>query len=110
MGDFGDFVNLGSVQMSLGSLYFEANDLVEGTAIPVENGGDLFALNFHSWDLDQGALDYTGELVDMHHGHSSYLPMFRICHLTKTLCVPDAEQLERLGCVMARFYIPVPCL
>ena len=110
MGDFGDFVNLGSVQMSLGSLYFEANDLVEGTAIPVENGGDLFALNFHSWDLDQGALDYTGELVDMHHGHSSYLSMFRVCHLTKTLCVPDAEQLERLGCVIARFYIPVRCL
>lgn len=59
MGDLGDFVNLGSVQMSNGDAAFDANNVVEGSILPLENGGDVFALNFHSWDLDQGALDYS---------------------------------------------------
>jgi hypothetical protein len=60
MADQADFVNLGTVQMSNGSELFSGNTLVEGTVIPRENGGDLFALEFHSWDLDQGALDFSG--------------------------------------------------
>ena len=60
MADQADFVNLGTVQMANGSELFSGDILVEGTVIPRENGGDFFALEFHSWDLDQGALDFTG--------------------------------------------------
>lgn len=62
MADQADFVNLGTVQMSNGSELFSADMLVEGTVIPRENGGDFFALEFHSYDLDLGALDFSGEL------------------------------------------------
>lgn len=62
MADQADFVNLGTVQMQNGSELFSGDILVEGTVIPSENGGDLFALDFHSWDLDQGALDFSGAL------------------------------------------------
>ena len=60
MGDFGDVVNLGTFQLQPedGTL-FTGNNLVEGSIVPLENGGDVFALDFHSWDLDQGGLDYT---------------------------------------------------
>lgn len=58
--DQGDFVNLGSVQMSNGTSTFNANMRAEGTIVPVESGGDVFALEFHSWDLDQGNLDFQG--------------------------------------------------
>eukprot|EP00604_Paraphysomonas_vestita_P003774 CAMPEP_0174823180 /NCGR_PEP_ID=MMETSP1107-20130205/22153_1 /TAXON_ID=36770 /ORGANISM="Paraphysomonas vestita, Strain GFlagA" /LENGTH=163 /DNA_ID=CAMNT_0016044737 /DNA_START=1132 /DNA_END=1623 /DNA_ORIENTATION=- len=58
MADQADFVNLGTVQMTNGSALFNGNNLVEGTIIPVENGGDPFALQYHSWDLDQGGLDF----------------------------------------------------
>lgn len=58
--DQGDFVNLGSVQMANGTAVFDANMRAEGTIIPVESGGDVFALEFHSWDLDQGNLDFQG--------------------------------------------------
>ena len=57
MADQADFVNLGTIQMSNGTALFSGDNLVEGTVIPKENGGDYFALQFHSWDLDQGALD-----------------------------------------------------
>jgi hypothetical protein len=60
MADQADFVNLGTVETSNGTMVFDGNNLVEGTAIPVENGGDPFALQFHSWDLDQGGLSFTG--------------------------------------------------
>jgi hypothetical protein len=65
MADQADFVNLGTVETiaSNGTMVFEGNNLVEGTAIPVENGGDPFALQFHSWDLDQGGLSFTGHLL-----------------------------------------------
>lgn len=61
MADQADFVNLGTIQMSNGTELFNADNLVEGTVIPKENGGDYFALQFHSWDLDQGALDPSGK-------------------------------------------------
>lgn len=61
MADQGDFVNLGSVQMSNGTALFNANMRAQGTVVPVESGGDVFALEFHSWDLDQGNLDFQGE-------------------------------------------------
>jgi len=59
MADQADFVNLGTVQMANGTALFSGDNLVEGTVIPVENGGDFFALDFHSWDLDQGKLDFS---------------------------------------------------
>ena len=52
-------MNLGTVQMTNGSLYFDANNLYQGTIIPTESGGDVFALNFHSYDLDSGWLSYV---------------------------------------------------
>lgn len=58
--DQGDFVNLGTVQMSNGTTYFNSNMRAEGTIVPKESGGDAFALDFHSWDLDQGSLDFQG--------------------------------------------------
>jgi hypothetical protein len=61
MADQADFVNLGTVQIVNGSQGFSFSNLVEGTVIPTENGGDPFALDFHSWDLDQGALSTTGK-------------------------------------------------
>lgn len=63
MADQADFVNLGTVQMTNGSALFNGNNLVEGTIIPVENGGDPFALQYHSWDLDQGGLDFEGKIL-----------------------------------------------
>jgi hypothetical protein len=64
MADQADFVNLGTVQMANGSELFGADMLVEGTVIPRENGGDFFALEFHSYDLDLGALDFSGMYED----------------------------------------------
>jgi hypothetical protein len=57
--DSGDFLNLGTVQMKNGVSSFFANALYQGTELPIENGGDVFALEYHSWDMDNGALDYT---------------------------------------------------
>jgi hypothetical protein len=38
---------------------FSANNMFRGTIIPVENGGDSFALSFHSYDMDEGRLTYS---------------------------------------------------
>lgn len=58
--DNGDFQNFGTVQMRGNA--FAANALYKGAALPVENGGDVFALQYHSWDTDLGALN-TEEYV-----------------------------------------------
>ena len=58
MADNADFMNLGTVQMAQGNLYFDADNLYQGTVLPTENGGDVFALEFHSYDLDSGWLSY----------------------------------------------------
>lgn len=58
MADNADFMNLGTVQMARGNLFFDANNLYQGTVLPTENGGDVFALDFHSYDLDSGWLSY----------------------------------------------------
>jgi len=58
MGDGGDFLNLGTMQMMHGSGSFVSNDYYQGTVIPIESGGDVFAKDFHSYDLDQGYLNY----------------------------------------------------
>jgi hypothetical protein len=63
--DQGDFVNLGTVQMANGTTYFDSNMRSEGTIIPKESGGDVFALDFHSWDLDQGSLDFQGKVANL---------------------------------------------
>jgi hypothetical protein len=60
--DNGDFQNFGTVQMMNGVHDFSGNAFYKGTALPVENGGDVFALEFHSWDTDLGALN-TEEYV-----------------------------------------------
>jgi hypothetical protein len=58
MADNADFMNLGTVQMANGNLYFDADNLYQGTVLPTENGGDVFAKEFHSYDLDSGWLSY----------------------------------------------------
>ena len=58
MADNADFMNLGTVQMANGNLYFDADNLYQGTILPTESGGDVFALEFHSYDLDSGWLSY----------------------------------------------------
>lgn len=65
----GDFQNFGTVQMRYGSADFSSNAYYIGSAVPIENGGDVFAKDFHSWDTDLGALStseytrLTSELV-----------------------------------------------
>lgn len=59
MADNADFMNLGTVKMRGGQLYFEASDVYEGTVTPIESGGDVFAKTFHSYDIDSGALSYN---------------------------------------------------
>ena len=68
----GDFLNLGQIKMANG-MDFRASDLVQGTIIPKENGGDAFALNFHSYDSDEGSLDYR-EYVDLRRRFVSRAP------------------------------------
>jgi len=59
MDDNADFLNLGYLQMMYGASNFNAGNLYRGTVIPVENGGDLFASNYNSWDMDQNKLSTT---------------------------------------------------
>lgn len=59
MADNADFMNLGTVKMEGGQMYFDASDLYEGSVVPTESGGDVFALDFHSYDIDSGKLSYV---------------------------------------------------
>merc|ERR1712072_685895 len=36
----------------------------EGTVIPTENGGDRYALLFHTWDVDEGQLDMAQYIAE----------------------------------------------
>jgi hypothetical protein len=56
--DGGAFVNLGDIQMGRGAQFFKSDDFIEGHIIPLEDGGDVFALDFHSWDDNIGGLSY----------------------------------------------------
>ena len=38
---------------------FDANNFYAGIVLAKEQGGDMFALNYNSYDLDQGSLDYN---------------------------------------------------
>ena len=58
MADGGDFLNLGSMQKKSGKGDLIASDFYQGSITPIESGGDVFALSFHSYDLDQGYLNY----------------------------------------------------
>ena len=57
--DNGDFQNFGTIQMRDGVADFFSSMMYKGSELPVDNGGDYFALEFHSWDTDNGALDYS---------------------------------------------------
>mmetsp|Transcript_32731 Transcript_32731/g.47252 ORF Transcript_32731/g.47252 Transcript_32731/m.47252 type:complete len:417 (+) Transcript_32731:3-1253(+) len=56
--DQGDFLNFGTIQMMNGVNAFGSNLFYKGTELPIENGGDVFALDYHTWDMDQGSLNY----------------------------------------------------
>jgi hypothetical protein len=58
MADNADFMNLGVVKMRGGAQFFDASDLYEGSVTPTESGGDVFAKQFHSYDIDSGKLSY----------------------------------------------------
>lgn len=55
----GDVINEGTFQMAEGVNMFSGQNLIQGVILPVESGGDVFALNFHSWDQDSGSLSYV---------------------------------------------------
>jgi hypothetical protein len=61
--DNGDFQNLGTIQMKNSVGDFSSEALYKGTELPVDNGGDFFALEYHSWDTDNGALGYSEYLL-----------------------------------------------
>jgi len=54
----GDFLNFGTLQMASG-VEFDSSATYRGTEIPIENGGDVFALEYHSYDMDNGGLSYN---------------------------------------------------
>ncbi len=58
--DNGDFQNLGTIQQMFkeGSV-FDSSIMYKGSELPVENGGDSFAFEYHSWDMDTGKLDFS---------------------------------------------------
>ena len=55
-----DFLNNGKMIMADGSTFNAAN-YYQGTILPKANGGDLFALDYHSYDLDFGNLNSNGK-------------------------------------------------
>ena len=58
-----DFLNNGKIIMANGST-FDASNYYLGTVVPQNNGGDLFALDYHSYDLDEGNLNSLGEKIN----------------------------------------------
>ena len=58
MENTADMLNEGKFLMNDGKS-FNANNYYAGIIIAKEQGGDMFAENYHSYDLDQGALDYS---------------------------------------------------
>lgn len=54
----GDFLNFGTIQMAGGVNLFDSSAMYKGTELPLENGGDVFALEYHSYDMDMGGLSY----------------------------------------------------
>jgi hypothetical protein len=50
-----DFLNLGEIQIKDGINpdEFRAGTLMRGVILPLENGGDAYAQNYHSYDVDQ---------------------------------------------------------
>jgi hypothetical protein len=69
----GDFVNYGTLQMMNGVALFDASVYYLGTALPVANGGDPLAKEFHTFDQDPGALDFS-EYVRLNGQFVSILP------------------------------------
>jgi hypothetical protein len=62
----GNFVNYGTIQVrgdDTGQAKFQGSVMYLGTDVPLENGGDPFALQYHTWDMDNGALDYSQYLT-----------------------------------------------
>ena len=57
MMDGADFSNRGSLQMTDGYASFNGSNIIKGTVISLDNGGDVFAEDFHSFDVD-GKLDF----------------------------------------------------
>ena len=57
MADGADFNNNGDLVMGGGYANFNGSNYIQGTVIPIENGGDVFAKDFHSFDID-GKLDF----------------------------------------------------
>ena len=58
MENTADLINEGKFIQGDG-LSFDANNFYVGIILPKENGGDYFAMSYHSYDLDQGSLDST---------------------------------------------------
>jgi hypothetical protein len=60
MANGADILNLGTVQIAgETALGYKGGVYSKGTIIPVANGGDVFAMNFHSYDADEGGLDFS---------------------------------------------------
>lgn len=78
--DQGDFLNFGEIQMRYSESF--ANMLYEGTELPKKNGGDVFALNYHSYDMDQGALDFSSYVEErtrfVSRAPDDYVPPVRV--------------------------------
>jgi len=60
MANGADILNLGTIQI-IGetAIGYSSGVFNKGTIIPVANGGDVFALNYHAYDMDEGGLDYS---------------------------------------------------
>jgi hypothetical protein len=57
----GNFKNFGTIQVkgNVNAGAFSGNMMYIGADVPLENGGDPFALSYHSWDMDEGSLDFS---------------------------------------------------